>query len=76
MKNNNLAMLALISLVVALASLIGFIDPATCPVQNTQGWGTCEQAAAQHVLIFWIFGSFGVLTFVGSFLVRRFKKAK
>ena len=75
MKNNSMAMLALISLVVALASLIGYVDPATCPIQNSQGWATCEQAAAQHLWIFWIFGGFGVLTFAGSFLIRKFKKA-
>ncbi|MEN9287472.1 MAG: hypothetical protein RLZ88_142, partial [Actinomycetota bacterium] len=30
MKNNTLAMLATISLVLGLASLIGYIDPAVC----------------------------------------------
>ena len=74
MKNNSMAMLALISLVVALASLIGYVDPATCPVQNTQGWTTCEQTAAQHIWVFWISAGFGILTFTGSFLVRKFKK--
>ena len=70
MKNNNLAMLALIALVAAPASLIGYIDPATCPIQNG-GFTTCQQAADQHLWLFWIFAAFGVMTFVGSDLKRR-----
>jgi hypothetical protein len=73
MKNNTLAMLALIALVGAPASLIGYIDPATCPVQNT-GFTTCQQVADQHIWLFWVLAAFGILTFVGSFIVRKLKE--
>ncbi|MEO0024701.1 MAG: hypothetical protein RL196_1142 [Actinomycetota bacterium] len=73
MKNNSLAMIALIALVGAPASLIGYIDPATCPEQNS-GFTTCQQAADQHIWLFWALAGFGIVTFVGSFVVRRIKK--
>ena len=75
MKNNSLAMIALIALVAAPASLIGYIDPATCPVQNS-GFTTCQQAADQHILLFWGFAAFGILTFVGSFVARKLAAQK
>ncbi|MEY4367870.1 MAG: hypothetical protein RLZ28_1285 [Actinomycetota bacterium] len=70
MKNNSLAMIALIALVGAPASLIGYIDPKTCPPQNS-GFTTCQQAADQHVWLFWILAAFGVATFVGSFVSHK-----
>ena len=70
MKNNSLAMIALIALVGAPASLIGYIDPKTCPEQNS-GFTTCQQAADQHIWLFWILAAFGVATFVGSFVARK-----
>ena len=70
MKNNSLAMMALIALVGAPASLIGYIDPKTCPPQNS-GFMTCQQAADQHIWLFWILAGFGVATFVGSFIKNR-----
>lgn len=75
MKNNNLAMLALIALVAAPASLIGYIDPATCPIQEG-GFTTCQQAADQHIWLFWLFAGFGVFTFLGSYLTRRLAKSR
>jgi len=72
MKNNNLAMLALIALVAAPASLIGYIDPKTCPKELEGTFTTCQQAADQHITAFWVFAAIGVLTFVGSFINRRF----
>jgi hypothetical protein len=72
MKNNSLAMMALIALVGAPAALIGYIDPKTCPPQNS-GFMTCQQAADQHVWLFWILASFGVLTFVTDFVLRRLR---
>jgi hypothetical protein len=71
MKNNTLAMIALIALVAAPASLVGYIDPATCPVAAPDTFISCQQAAEQHIWGFWIFGIFGVATFVGSFILRR-----
>jgi hypothetical protein len=65
MKNNTLAMLATISLVLGLASLIGYIDPAVCEGRQSGTFITCEQAAAQSIAGFWGFSAFGiaVLTF-------------
>ena len=71
MKNNSLAMVALIALVAAPASLIGYIDPATCP-EHLNEFTTCQQAADQHTWLFWILASFGALTFIGSLVGRRF----
>jgi hypothetical protein len=66
MKNNSLAMLATISLVLGLASLIGYIDPAVCTVEQSASFMTCEQAAAQHIWGFWGFTAFGIVTLVGG----------
>ena len=72
MKNNSLAMLATISIVAALASMIGYIDPAVCEGLNSGGFVTCEQAAQQHIWAFWGFGGFGVLVLVaGTIRARR-----
>ena len=70
MKNNSLAMIALIALVAAPASLIGYIDPATCP-EKYNAFTTCQQAADQHLWLFWVLAGFGVVTFVGSFIARK-----
>jgi len=76
MKNNSLAMIALIALVGAPASLIGYIDPATCPSKlQTETFTSCQQAADQHIWLFWALAGFGLLTFAGSFLMRKFKKS-
>lgn len=64
MKNNTIAMIATISLVGALASLIGYIDPATCTVEDPQAFLTCEEAAMQNSIAFWSFTAIG-----GSFLL-------
>ncbi len=75
MKNNSLAMMALIALVGAPASLIGYIDPATCPAQNS-AFTTCQQAADEHIWLFWVLAAFGLLTFVGSFVARKITSQK
>jgi hypothetical protein len=75
MKNNSLAMIALIALVGAPASLIGYIDPKTCPPQNST-FTTCQQAADQHLWLFWGLAAFGILTFVGSFVARKLRKQR
>ena len=74
MKNNSLAMIALIALVGAPASLIGYIDPKTCPVKSDV-FTNCQQAADQHIWLFWGLAAFGVITFVSSFIVRRLSKS-
>ena len=76
MKNNTMAMLALITLVAAPASLVGYIDPKTCPIQAEDVFATCQQAADQHIWGFWIFALFGVGTFAISFIRRRLASRK
>jgi len=73
-KNNSLAMLATIALVAALASMIGYIDPAVCEGIKSDGFVTCEQAAQQHIWGFWGFLSFGVLVLVGGAIKAHFAK--
>lgn len=71
MKNNSLAMVATISIVIALANLIGYIDPAVCRGLPKGEFMTCEQAATQHILGFWGFAIFGVFTLVGGTIRSR-----
>mgnify|MGYP006871988630 FL=1 len=66
MKNNSLAMVATISLVLSIASMISYIDPAVCAGSTTEGFVTCEQAAAQHLWGFWGFMAFGIVTLVAG----------
>ena len=70
MKNNTLAMLATIALVAAFASMIGYIDPATCTVENKDAFLTCEEAANQHIYAFWGFAGFSAVVLLSD-LVRR-----
>jgi ABC-type multidrug transport system permease subunit len=74
-KNNNLAMLGTISLAVAWASLIGYIDPATCTIEGAQGVSSCREIAAQHITVFWVFAIFGVVTLSGAFFRKRIARA-
>ena len=71
MKNNSLAMVALISLVLGIASLVGYIDPAVCGELPSNGFITCEQAAAQHLWGFWGFTAFGAVTLLGGTLLSK-----
>jgi len=75
MKNNNLAMLGTISLAVAWASIIGYIDPATCTLQGAQGVASCREIASQHITVFWLFLAFGLVTLSGAVLRRRVARA-
>ena len=71
MQNNSMAMLALISLVAAPASLVGYIDPATCTVQSSDVFISCQQAADQHIWACVLFAVFGIGTFAISFIRRK-----
>jgi hypothetical protein len=71
MKNNSLAMVATISLVLSVASMISYIDPAVCAGSQTEGFVTCEQAAQQHILGFWGFMAFGIITLVAGTIRNR-----
>ena len=76
MKNNSLAMLAVISLTISVASIIGYIDPAVCAGLKSEGIEPCVQAAQQHVWAFWGFGAFGAITLVAGSLRARRLRAK
>ena len=61
-KNNSLAMLATIAIVLSLAALIGYVEPSACTVPAAEGLPTCEESAAARL---WASGglfTFGVVT--------------
>lgn len=62
MKNNTLAMLAIIAIALSFASLVGYIEPGTCTVDSAQGLPTCEQAATERFWGFVVLFTFGVVT--------------
>lgn len=64
MKNNNLAMIATISLALGIGSLVGYIDPAVCAGSPSDGFVTCAEAASQHIWGFVGFTAFGIVTLV------------
>ncbi len=75
MKNNTLAMLATISLVLSVAVLIGYIDPAVCAGSGIQSLAVCQQEASTHLWGFVAFSSFGVITLVlGTLRNKRLSK--
>lgn len=76
MKNNSLAMVAVISIVLGIASMIGYIDPAVCAELPSNGFITCQQAADQHILGFVGFTGFGVITLVVGTLLARKRNTK
>jgi hypothetical protein len=76
MKNNTLAMLATISLVLSVALLISYIDPAVCAGSGIQSLETCTQLAYEHIYGFIGFFAFGVITLVGGTIRSRIRAAK
>lgn len=77
MKNNTLAMIATIALVLGPASMIGYIDPAVCNGLPTSEFMSCEAAAAQHLWGFWGFTLFGAGTLlIGTMRNRRKNEGK
>ena len=72
-KNNSMAMLATVSLVGALASLIGFFDPSTCIDNQVEGWTSCKSIAEQRELGSWLLLGFSALGF-GVSVTRRKKR--
>jgi hypothetical protein len=76
MKNDSLAMVATISIVLGIASMIGYIDPAVCGELPSNGFITCQQAAAQHLWGFWGFSGFGLVTLIAGTLLSKRKSQK
>jgi hypothetical protein len=66
-------MIALISIVLGIASFVGYIDPAVCGELPSNGFVTCEQAAAQHIWGFWGFTGFGVIALISGTIVAKRK---
>ena len=73
MKNNTLAMLATISLVFSLATLIGYVEPAVCAGSQIQDLATCTQASNEHLLMFGVFFSFGAITLLAGALKNKLR---
>ncbi len=64
MKNNTLAMLAIISLVISVGLVISYIDPAVCAGSQIEDLSTCSNTANQHIWGFLGFFLFGAITLV------------
>jgi hypothetical protein len=71
-QNNSMAMLATVSLVGVLASVLGFFDPATCIDVQAEGWTSCEAIAEQRKLGAWLLLGLSAVGFSVS-IVRRTK---
>lgn len=77
MKNNSLAMLSTIAAVAALASMIGWINPATCVNEQLEGWTSCQAASDQHLLLTAGLALVSVASYVGYRLqVARVRRKK
>ena len=72
LQNNSMAMLATVSIVGVLASVLGFFDPSTCIDVQAEGWTSCESIAEQRRLGSWLLMGLSILGFAVS-IVRRTK---
>ena len=73
MKNNTLAMLATISLVMSVAMLISYIDPAVCAGSGLQDLDTCPQVATERLIGVVVLFAFGSITLVGGAIRSRLR---
>lgn len=73
MKNNTLAMIATISIVLGLATMIGYLDPAVCADSNSDAFVSCSEASSQHLWAFAGFTAFGVVTLVAGTIRNRIR---
>ena len=74
-KNNSMAMLATITLVGVIASIIGLFDPATCVQVQADDWTSCANIARDREIGFWVLLAFSVIGFSVS-IVRNRKQKK
>ena len=72
LENNSMAMLATVSIVGVLASLLGFFDPASCIDVQAEGWTSCAAIAEQRRLGSWLLMGLSIIGFSVS-IVRRTK---
>jgi hypothetical protein len=70
-KNNSLAMLATIGAVLALASMIGYIDPAVCVVEPAQNFASCESVAQQTLTLAGTLATVSAALFVAHLWQKR-----
>ena len=71
MKNNTLAMLATISLVMSVATLLSYISPAVCAGSGLTDLETCTQIANERLIMAVGFFAFGAITLVGGAIRSR-----
>lgn len=73
-KNNSWAMIATVSVVAALASLIGLLNPKNCvDAVQAQGWTSCAAIVEEQRWLFWGLLALSAFGFAIS-LVRRARK--
>ncbi|AOY55901.1 hypothetical protein [Candidatus Rhodoluna planktonica] len=72
--NNSMAMLATISIVVLIASIIGFFNPGNCPVSTEVGWTSCQAIAEERRIASWALLLLSVVGFAVSFVRRRSRR--
>lgn len=73
-KNNSMAMIATITLVGVIASVIGLFDPSTCVQVQSDDWTSCENIARERVIGFWVLLIFSIFGFAVSIVWSRKKK--
>jgi len=73
MKNNTLAMLATISLVMSVAMLISYISPQVCAENGYTDLQTCTQVANERLLMIGGFFAFGAITLIGGAIRARIR---
>lgn len=73
MKNNTLAMLATISLVMSVAMLLSYIDPAVCAGSGLQDLETCTQVANERLIGVVVLFAFGAITLIGGAIRSRIR---
>jgi hypothetical protein len=76
-KNNSWAMIATVSVVAALASVIGLLNPTNC-VESAQleGWTSCAAIADQQRFLFWGLLAVSAFGFAISLVRRAAKKGR
>ena len=73
MKNNTLAMLATISLVMSVAMLISYISPQVCAGSGITDLETCTRIANERLLMIGAFFAFGAITLIGGAIRARIR---
>lgn len=70
-------MIATVSIVAAIASVIGLLNPSNCVASaQTEGWTSCEAIAQQQGYLFWgslALGAFGFAISLSRWVMKRDK---